>query len=111
MKTFGSIESHYEQQYNLTQNFYDELLKILEQMKEDHLNDLVDVSKKHIQLAYIKEDHLKNDVEEIEVIRNDILNSLEIILERFEDPLTKKNLSFYKQQLHAYSDKIDEEKA
>lgn len=76
---------------------------MLEQMKEDHLNDLVELSKKHIQLAYIKEDHLQNDVEEMEVIRKDIIDSLEIILENFNDPLTEKNLGFYKQQVYAYS--------
>ena len=111
LKTFSSIEDHYENQYNLTQSFYEELLKTIEEMKEDHLNDLVEMSKKHIQLAYIKEDHLKSDVEEMEVIRNDIFNSLEIILENFQDPLTQKNLTFYKQQIYSYADKIDEEKA
>lgn len=65
LNTFASIEEHYELQYNHTRNFYDELIKTVRQMKEDHLGDLVDLSKKHIQLAYIKEDHLKNDVEEI----------------------------------------------
>lgn len=46
----------------------------------------------------------------MEVIRNDIINSLEIILENFKDPLTEKNLGFYKQQIYAYSEKVDEEK-
>ena len=92
---FADIEGHYEQQFNRTQDFYDELLKTIQQMKEDHLQDLVDLDKKHTQLAYIKQDHLKNDMEEMEVIRNDIVNSLETILENFQDPVCQKNLSFY----------------
>ena len=46
----------------------------------------------------------------MEVIRNDIIDSLGIILENFKDPETDKNLAFYKQQIYAYSEKIDEEK-
>ena len=37
----------------------------IEEMKEAHLNDLVDLSKKHIQTAEIKIDHLNSDVDEM----------------------------------------------
>ena len=107
---FESMERHYETQYNLTENFYEELLRIIEQMKEDHLNDLVDISKKHIQLAYIKEDYLNSDLKEIEIIRNDLMQNFTDILEQYEDPQTEKYLSFYKQQVFMFGEKVVEEK-
>ena len=77
---FADIEGHYEQQFNRTQDFYDELLKTIQQMKEDHLQDLVDLDKKHTQLAYIKQDHLKNDMEEMEVINNQLRVLLQVLI-------------------------------
>ena len=103
---FSMMEDHYEKQYDITEHFYEQLLGTIQQMKEDHLNDLVDMSKKHIEASYLKDNELSNDIEEMEVIRNDIIDSLDTILGHFEDPVTKKNLAFYQQQLQSFSKKI-----
>ena len=65
MKKFSEVDNHYNKQIILTENFYDELIKTIENMKEDHLNDLVEESKRHSQIADIEHDYLRENVDEM----------------------------------------------
>lgn len=82
MKKFSQIDNHYNKQIILTENFYDELIKTIENMKEDHLNDLVEESKRHSQIADIEHDYLRENVDEMETIRRDIQDNLDVIMEK-----------------------------
>lgn len=41
IQQFNSLENTYQQQIYLTTTFYDRLIEIIEEMKGDHLNDLI----------------------------------------------------------------------
>lgn len=84
MKRFEEIDNHYNKQIILTENFYDELIRTIEHMKEDHLNDLVEESKRHSQIADIEHDHLRENVDEMNRIRSDIEDNIENIMEKLE---------------------------
>lgn len=53
MTRLRMIESNYEQQIELTRSFYSDLSAFLEQMRDDHINDLIEESRKHSQIADI----------------------------------------------------------
>lgn len=108
---YQKIESHYEHQYRITDDFYQSLLETVEQMRSDHLADLEAEAKKHTQLACIKEDHLRSDLDNIYVIRNDVLQSVDIILEGFQTQDVQMAFNAYKQELFMLKAKIEEEAA
>jgi demethoxyubiquinone hydroxylase (CLK1/Coq7/Cat5 family) len=40
MNKLGGMDEHYNEQIECTKTFYGELLVFIEQMRDDHLNDL-----------------------------------------------------------------------
>ena len=76
MRQLENIDNHYRQQIQMTEIFYAELQKTIETMREDHLNDLVEESRRHSQIAAIEHDYLRENVEEMEVMREDIESNL-----------------------------------
>ena len=51
-------------------------MKTIEVMKEDHLSDLIEESRRHSQIADIEHDYLRENVDEMDIIRKDIENNL-----------------------------------
>jgi archaellum component FlaC len=49
--------------------YYDEVLKILTQMKEEHISDLIEEKEKYLQISDIQVDYLNENVEEIIYMR------------------------------------------
>lgn len=47
----------------------------------------------------------------MEIIRADLVNSQEIILQDFNSSVVQTNINFYKQQVYTYKDKIEDESA
>ena len=82
MEKFEDIDNHYSRQIKMTELFYVELQKTIQIMKEDHLNDLVEESRRHSQIAAIEHDYLRENVEEMQTIREDIEGNLEVIMEK-----------------------------
>lgn len=80
-------------------------------MRSDHLADLEMEAKKHTQLACIKEDHLRSDLDQLYVIRNDIIQSVGIILESFDSSDIQMAFNAYRQQISMFKSKIEEESA
>jgi hypothetical protein len=54
-------------------------------MKGDHLTDLMAERDKYTQIADISNDYLRENIIEINVIKNDIENHLEEVLEGIRD--------------------------
>ena len=48
------------------------MVSFIEQMRDDHLADLHEESRKHSQIADIEHDYLRENVDEMGNIRNDI---------------------------------------
>lgn len=44
----------------------------------------------------------------MEIIRADLVNSQEIILQDFNSSVVQTNINFYKQQVYTYKDKIED---
>lgn len=103
------IENSYQQQIELTRSFYSDLSAFLEQMRDDHINDLIEESRKHSQIADIEHDYLRENVEEIGNIRRDIEENLETIVEKLEEIDLRNNLGYYKQKLQVYKHKVEEQ--
>lgn len=53
IQQFSSLEKTYQQQIDLTTTFYDRLIEIIEEMKGDHLADLIAEKDKYTQIADI----------------------------------------------------------
>lgn len=102
------MEAHYRHQYQITEQFYDSLFELVQQMKEDHLQDLDAEGRKHAQEALIREDHLKAQLESIELIRNDLTSNLEGVLDDFSRPDVQESFNIYKQEMFKYKDKIED---
>lgn len=51
--TFSRLDEDYNQQVELTSAFYDRLIEIIEDMKADHLSDLMQEKDKYTQIADI----------------------------------------------------------
>ena len=49
-------------------------------MKNDHISDLVHEKEKYTQIADIENDNLRENIIEVNVIRNDIENHMEEVL-------------------------------
>ena len=56
----------------LTSAFYDRLIEIIEEMKADHLSDLLQEKDKYTQIADIENDNSRENIIEINNIKNDI---------------------------------------
>ncbi len=54
-------------------------------MKEDHLSDLIQESRRHSQIADIEHDYLRQNVDEMDIIRKDIVNNLQVIMQKLEE--------------------------
>ena len=109
MKKFSSIDDHYAKQIKMTEQFYEELIKTVELMKEDHLGDLIDESQRHSQIADIENDYLRENVDEMENIRRDIEDNLETIMEKLSEEELHSNLNEYKQKIQVYRHKVEEQ--
>lgn len=51
--TFSRLDEDYNHQVDLTSAFYDRLIEIIEDMKADHLSDLMQEKDKYTQIADI----------------------------------------------------------
>lgn len=80
-------------------------------MREDHLADLEAEAKRHTQLACIKEDHLKSVIEEMEIVRKDVVTSLNIILSDFDNQDIQNSFRVYNQSILSFGQRIEEENA
>lgn len=76
MQKLTQIDNNYERQIEQTTEFYTELFAFIEQMRDDHLSDLQEESRKHSQIADIEHDYLRENVDEMTNIRNDIEENL-----------------------------------
>ena len=102
-----TISMHYENQYTITEEFYESLMSVVQQMKCDHLTDLECEAKKHTQQACIRQDHLKNDLEELHIIRNDVSQSIGIIINEFDNGDVQMALGAYRQKAFMLKSKIE----
>jgi Mg/Co/Ni transporter MgtE len=59
LEQFASLEEEYGQQADLTSAFYDRLIEIIEEMKADHLSDLMQERDKYTQIAEIENDNIR----------------------------------------------------
>ena len=78
-------------------------------MRDDHLSDLQEESRKHSQIADIEHDYLRENVDEIENIRNDIEENLETIVEKLDEQDLRNNLNYYKQKMEVFRQKVEEQ--
>lgn len=106
MTKLSTIDEHYIEQIEQTKYFYSEILSFVEQMRDDHINDLVEESRRHSQIADIEHDYLRENVDEISNIRKDIEENLETIVEKLDEEDLKNNLNYYKQKLQVYRHKV-----
>jgi hypothetical protein len=109
MGRLSTMDEHYCQQVELTKGFYAELLGFVEQMRDDHLSDLFEQSRKHSQVADIEHDYLRENVEELANIRTDIEDNLEVIVERLGEADLRSNLNYYRQKLQVYRHRVEEQ--
>ncbi len=63
MTKLTQIDASYNQQIEHTKDFYSELLNFIEQMRDDHISDLEEESRKHSQIGDIEHDYLRENVE------------------------------------------------
>lgn len=56
----------------MTAGYYDQAIRILNDMKDEHLQDLMEEKEKFLQIADIQVDYLNENVEEITYMREDI---------------------------------------
>ncbi len=61
-------------------SFYDKLICSLQEMKEDHLSDLMQERDKYTQIADIQNDSLRENIIEINTIKDDIEYHMEQVL-------------------------------
>ena len=59
IEKFSSLDEEYSQQIELTTDFYDRLVSIIEEMKTDHISDLIQERDKYTQIADIENDNLR----------------------------------------------------
>lgn len=78
-------------------------------MRDDHLSDLEEESRKHSQIADIEHDYLRENLEEINNIRNDIEENLETIVEKLDEQDLINNLNYYRQKIQVYRHKVEEQ--
>lgn len=113
MERFSDLSSSYQQQLELTGAFYDRLIEIIEEMKADHLYDLAQERDKYTQIADIENDHLRENTIEINVIKNDIENHLEEVLEGIRESGNaeecRESLEHYRQKLTLFGHQLEEQ--
>ena len=82
-------------------------------MKSDHLSDLIQERDKYTQIADIENDNLRENIIEINVIKNDIQNHMEEVLEGIEvsgDPgECRDSLDHYRQKLTLFRHQTEEQ--
>jgi hypothetical protein len=105
---FSNIESHYNTQIELTTSYYDEVLRILAQMKEEHLHDLCEEKDKYIQLAHIQVDYLNENLEEILYMRDDIESNIPSIVNDIEEEAFNNCVDEYRQKLSMFAHSVEE---
>ena len=112
IEQFSRLEEHYQQQINLTSVFYDNLIDILEAMKRDHLEDLHHDRSKKTQEAYIANDHLEENIAEIQAITSDIESNLEEVLQEIAQTGQRRecqeSLQHYRQKLTLWRHQAEE---
>ena len=74
------VNRHYQEQEALLNNFYGEISTIVDKMREDHLADLREEHKKSCQEAALKQEDLKNNLEEVEETWDDICQNIDAIV-------------------------------
>ncbi len=96
----------------VTSAFYDRLVEVIEEMKADHLYDLSVEREKYTQIAEIEKDHLRENIIEINGIKNDIENHLEEVLEGIRESGNegecKESLEHYRQKLALFTHQLEE---
>ena len=82
-------------------------------MKADHLFDLAAERDKYTQIADIENDHLRENIIEINVIKNDIENHLEEVLEGIRQSGNatecRESLEHYRQKLALFTHQLEEQ--
>lgn len=72
-------------------------------MKQDHLNDLIEERNKYTQIADIQNDNLRESIIEINVIKNDVEDHIEEVLEGIiqsgNTEECRESLDHYRQKL------------
>lgn len=110
---FSSLEEEYHQQADLTSAFYDRLIDIIEQMKADHLGDLLQEKDKYTQIADIQNDNSRENIIEINTIKNDIQGNMEEVLEGIQNSgdssECRESLGHYRHKLTLYRHQAEEQ--
>lgn len=85
------------------------MINFIERMRNDHISDLEEESRKHSQIADIEHDYLRENMEEINNIREDIEENLETIVENVDHTELRDNLNEYRLKLQVFRHKIEEQ--
>lgn len=108
MERLSQIDWHYKKQLEHTEYYYEELLAFVQQMRQDHLNDLEQQQRRDSQIAVIEYDYLKDNVEEIDVIWKDVQANLDNIVDKMSEDDLKTNLKFYRYKVQVFAHKVEE---
>jgi hypothetical protein len=89
------------------------MIEIIEEMKTDHLSDLLQEKEKYTQIADIENDHLRENIIEINTIRNDIEGNMEEVLDGIlssgDSSECRESLDHYRQKLTLYRHQTEEQ--
>ena len=98
---------------DLTTAFYDRLMEIIDEMKTDHLNDLVQEKDKYTQIADIENDNSRENIVEVNIIKRDIQDNMEEVLSGIQNSgdssECSSSLDHYRHKLTLYRHQTEEQ--
>lgn len=102
------MTEHYQSQEQLLSNFYEEMVTVVQKMRNDHLADLQLEGQKNEQIAAISQENLRMDMDELNEAWEDIESNLVPIIEQIDDRNYEKCMHEYDKNIQLFGHKLEE---
>jgi hypothetical protein len=121
MKTINSLEGdfrkveprrvgeHYQQQEDLLNCFYQEMITLVEKMRNDHIADLQAEAQRNAQLAATEQESLRVAMEELHEAWEDIEVNLQEIIENVDQPNYETCMKQYFSNIQRFQNRLEEQ--